>query len=434
MEHVTPHAMPLNPLAPVWVPRKAPGSLGHQPVNSLALPPREGESHGRPSPAASRRSPRSRQVRGNRAEDSSIPPKPLSTPLAAIIPRQVAPHPPPPTPSFTAAADRRETTSAIEPPFQAVLARGILHNTSCPTRLPNLAAQTTSVPPTAVTTPTAVKAAKPQAIAISARPRQPASNDQERRERATAARMRGGEAGELPVRDSSKLRGVRLSRELQPPVVPGNHPHATPRGLAAAAACTARRGSQAYSVFMHRVFEQVIATGVPNYKGAKIMLPTNLNISKWENAVSDYHDKEVLEYLKYGFPVGYRGPVPTSQPGNHASARQFPEDVQRYTRVEVEKGAMLGPFPSPPFQPWSHTSPLMTRPKKNTSERRVIVDLSWPQQPGHSVNAGTPIDTRTPRTSCTSLQPWTSPTGCAQQASTATASASTFPAPTASCR
>ena len=51
---------------------------------------------------------------------------------------------------------------------------------------------------------------------------------------------------------------------------------------------------------------------------------------------------------------------------------------------------MLGPFNHQPFKQWTQINPLMTRPKKNTTERRVIMDLSWPKPPGVSVNGHTP--------------------------------------------
>ena len=40
----------------------------------------------------------------------------------------------------------------------------------------------------------------------------------------------------------------------------------------------------------------------------------------------------------------------------------------------------------PPFEPWTQISPLLTREKENSSSRRVIVYLSFPQ--GESVNDG----------------------------------------------
>ena len=49
---------------------------------------------------------------------------------------------------------------------------------------------------------------------------------------------------------------------------------------------------------------------------------------------------------------------------------------------------MLGPFAAPPFSPWSQVSPLMTVEKKDSGDRRVIIDLSFPI--GAGVNAGVP--------------------------------------------
>ena len=46
---------------------------------------------------------------------------------------------------------------------------------------------------------------------------------------------------------------------------------------------------------------------------------------------------------------------------------------------------MLGPFSALPFTPWFQISLMMTRPKKHSTAKRVIMDLSFP--PGCSVNA-----------------------------------------------
>lgn len=47
---------------------------------------------------------------------------------------------------------------------------------------------------------------------------------------------------------------------------------------------------------------------------------------------------------------------------------------------------MVGPFTSTPFLPWTRLSPMMTRPKKDSLKRRVIVDMSFPE--GSAVNDG----------------------------------------------
>ena len=63
-----------------------------------------------------------------------------------------------------------------------------------------------------------------------------------------------------------------------------------------------------------------------------------------------------------------------------------------YNTKEIGKRAMLGPFDSPPYVPWTQTNPLLTKPKKDSHNRRVEMDLSWPLPPGISVNGCTPRD------------------------------------------
>ena len=55
----------------------------------------------------------------------------------------------------------------------------------------------------------------------------------------------------------------------------------------------------------------------------------------------------------------------------------------------MEYNAILGPFDQPLLNN-IHTSPFMTREKSNSTNRRVIIDLSFPQ--GKSVNAGSAKD------------------------------------------
>ena len=47
---------------------------------------------------------------------------------------------------------------------------------------------------------------------------------------------------------------------------------------------------------------------------------------------------------------------------------------------------MIGPFMEALFEPWFQRSPMMTRPKKDSTEKRIIIDLSYPR--GLNVNAG----------------------------------------------
>ena len=124
-----------------------------------------------------------------------------------------------------------------------------------------------------------------------------------------------------------------------------------------------------------------------NYLEAWLQLPSNLHFSEWEALACMDKDTKPINFLKYGFFVGYEGLVPTPADHNHASAMHYPRDVAAYVLTELEEGAMLGPFEVASFFPWCKVNALLTRPKRDSHVRRVIMDLSWPHSPGISVHA-----------------------------------------------
>ena len=81
---------------------------------------------------------------------------------------------------------------------------------------------------------------------------------------------------------------------------------------------------------------------------------------------------------------GSPSPKPTYK--NHQSALAYPQEVERFLEKEVPKGAMLAPFPVPPFLQWTQVSPILTIPKKDSDKRGVVIDLSFPE--GFGVNSG----------------------------------------------
>lgn len=92
--------------------------------------------------------------------------------------------------------------------------------------------------------------------------------------------------------------------------------------------------------------------GLPNYLGARIPVPSNLNIKAWREALQGYHDSIICEYLEYGWPVGYSAcALPESTKTNHKSAVDNPAAVSAFIDKECGERAMLGPFTSPPFEP-----------------------------------------------------------------------------------
>ena len=144
---------------------------------------------------------------------------------------------------------------------------------------------------------------------------------------------------------------------------------------------------------MLALFTCVVSYRDHNFCGARIPIPANLHLPQWaELCYNDDDDFRTLSFLTYGFPAGYAGPIPTPSHINHPSAISHSRHVATYVCKELGEGAMLGPFDAPPFSPWTQTNPLLTCEKKDSTQRRVIMDLSWPLPPGLSVNGGTPKD------------------------------------------
>ena len=139
-----------------------------------------------------------------------------------------------------------------------------------------------------------------------------------------------------------------------------------------------------------RIYDAVRTTGLPNFLRAKIPLPHGLNLTNWARYLPVYKDPLLSQFLAYGFPANYQSsvrPVPTNK--HHTSALTFPEDINHYLATELSQGALSGPFTTKPFT-WIQTSPLMTREKKNSTHRRVILNLSAPND--LSVNSGIPTE------------------------------------------
>jgi len=142
-----------------------------------------------------------------------------------------------------------------------------------------------------------------------------------------------------------------------------------------------------------QIYQAVRKTGLPNFLKAKIPLPHGLNMQAWKEAFdcSNYRDTSLLDFLEFGFPVSFDRQFRLQcERQNHQSANVNPSQVDKYLTTETTFGAMLGPLPTPLFEPWTQINPLMARPKKDTEDMRIIVDLSWPE--GGSVNDGIDSD------------------------------------------
>ena len=132
-------------------------------------------------------------------------------------------------------------------------------------------------------------------------------------------------------------------------------------------------------------------TGKPNYSVARVPVPSTLNISTWRELLQDYEDSAVCDFLEFGWPVGFMSTtLPVFDLRTHRGALLFSEQVTTYLTKEISLGRVAGPFDAVPFTDGFVVSPLNTVPKRDSAERRVIVDLSWPC--GTSVTNGIPSD------------------------------------------
>ena len=90
-------------------------------------------------------------------------------------------------------------------------------------------------------------------------------------------------------------------------------------------------------------------------------------------------------------------------PPNQKGAIEFLDQVRNYIDKELKAVSIIGPFLRNPFGKQARFSPIDTRPKKDSLDRRIILNLSYPFKQGsvnHSINKdiyeGQEVDLRYP--------------------------------------
>jgi len=134
--------------------------------------------------------------------------------------------------------------------------------------------------------------------------------------------------------------------------------------------------------------EKIRNSGLHNYLGEKLTLNfKGMDYRRFEERLTNYHDLQICKFIQFGWPIGHCGlETKCNAKRNHGGARQFPDQVQGYIESQINLGRIIGPFTKNPFNCPIALSPLNSLPKKGTTDRRVITDLSFPE--GYSVNAG----------------------------------------------
>ena len=116
---------------------------------------------------------------------------------------------------------------------------------------------------------------------------------------------------------------------------------------------------------------KVLDSGVPNRWGCHIPVRSNWKLEEFNNLLQEYHDTEIIEWLRFGFPISREDGTedPTPAVANHLGATRFPQDVDRYIEKEIRLGATMGPFNIPPFISRIGVSPLSMRPQERLQQQ-----------------------------------------------------------------
>ena len=147
-----------------------------------------------------------------------------------------------------------------------------------------------------------------------------------------------------------------------------------------------------------RVHNIVKATGKYNFEEAKIQMPSTINFELLESICTNYWDYQLPYFLKFGFPLDFPHDCENrlvSTEESHASATKFPAHVSEYINTERAHKAIYGPYTEPPYGSATHVSPFMSREKPDSTNRRIIIDLSWPENASinHFTTANMYLDT-----------------------------------------
>jgi len=109
--------------------------------------------------------------------------------------------------------------------------------------------------------------------------------------------------------------------------------------------------------------------------------------TKFREKLKNYDDVMVCEFIEFGWPLGHNGtPTRCDAPKNHGGALSFPGKIGDYIVTEKNLGRIIGPFDKNPLATSLAISPLNSVEKSGSTDRRVITDLSYPEQ--GSVNSG----------------------------------------------
>lgn len=114
-------------------------------------------------------------------------------------------------------------------------------------------------------------------------------------------------------------------------------------------------------------------------------MTSNFNVEAWSQYLEHHHDRIIINFLRYSWPVDYTSSVLASSTfHSHFSATKNCDYLSSYISKELLYKAVFGPFHCNPFNTPCMISPLLCIPKLDSLNLRVLHDLSFPE--GASIN------------------------------------------------
>ena len=85
------------------------------------------------------------------------------------------------------------------------------------------------------------------------------------------------------------------------------------------------------------IHQAVVNSGTYNFMSARLSLPTKINIDYLRDELDVYEDKQVLQFLQFGWPINYMGrALPRTKLCNYRGAKLHPHYVDAFiTTVSV---------------------------------------------------------------------------------------------------
>ena len=122
-----------------------------------------------------------------------------------------------------------------------------------------------------------------------------------------------------------------------------------------------------------------------NFQYCRFPVPITWDVDRFEKLLEGYHDAEIIQFMRFGWPVETEHLIESDTiPPNQQGARNNPGDLDKYISDELSQKSIIGPFSENMFGKTARFSPIDAIPKKDTTEKRVIINLSHPD--GTSVN------------------------------------------------